>query len=156
MCNTTTGCVFTPRACTPPNNCTISECSESLQRCVYTPKVCDSRDACIVDTCDPILGCQTTAVVCNDDNECTTDRCDSQLGCQYASAFFPPPRCSFLTLTAPGTRQTPLAPTEMPARQIFAIQSWDASICPSLGEHLFFFFLFIPDLIFFLSSFPQK
>lgn len=75
-------CVQVPNTCDDGNICTYNSCDPEVG-CVSTAVDCSDGDACTIDTCDPVLGCVHTAVVCNDGNACTIDSCDSERGCIY-------------------------------------------------------------------------
>ena len=72
--------------CDDANPCTDNTCEPAIG-CVTTAttKPCDDANACTLgDKCSAKVCLPGTVTNCNDDNPCTTDACDSKTGCTQA------------------------------------------------------------------------
>jgi hypothetical protein len=116
-CESAGGCINTPVpdgfACEDGSACTTGDACVSGVCLGGAPPDCDDGNACTNDTCNPALGCLTSAAAdgtacddgdecstgdacqagvcvggsapdCDDGNTCTTDVCSATLGCQHA------------------------------------------------------------------------
>lgn len=103
-CNATGMCMHAGAACTAPDACSTSMCSETgtmcasttMPGCCLTAASCDDGDVCTTDACtmaggvcvtDPVPNCCTTNAMCDDLNACTTDTCDTSAHtCQHSAS----------------------------------------------------------------------